>query len=60
MEIDELILGVIMEKVGEMLLEISVKFAEVLNPFSPRFSSFLNFALLGFPGRTPAESFSSR
>ena len=31
-------------------------FSEVLNPSSPRFFSFLNFALLGSSNRTPAES----
>jgi hypothetical protein len=59
-EIDELISGVIIEKVDKMLSETPVKPAEILNPFSPRSSSFLNFALLGSPNKIPAKSLSSR
>jgi hypothetical protein len=40
-----------------MLSEVSAKFAEILNLFSSRFSSFLNLALLGFFDRIPAKSF---
>jgi hypothetical protein len=50
--------GVIPE-VSEILLEVPVKFAEILNLFSSRFFSFFDFALLGFPDRTFAESFNN-
>jgi hypothetical protein len=43
-------------KINEILSEISVKPAEILNPFSPRFFSFFDLALLGFSGKTPVES----
>lgn len=46
--------GVIPE-VGEMSSEAPAEPAEVLNPSSPRSSSFLDPALLGSPDRTPAE-----
>jgi hypothetical protein len=60
MEIDELILGIIVEEVGKILSEAPLEPAEVLNPFSPRSSFFLDFALLGSFGRTLTEPFSSR
>jgi hypothetical protein len=46
--------GVISE-MGEISSEAPVEPAEILNPSSPRSSSFLDFALLGSPDRTPAE-----
>jgi hypothetical protein len=60
MEIDELILGIIIKEMGEMLSEAFLEFAEILNLFSSRFFSFLDSALLGFFDRTPAEPFDSR
>jgi hypothetical protein len=42
-------------EINEILSRALVKPAEILNPFSLRFSSFFDFALLGFPDRTPIE-----
>jgi hypothetical protein len=60
MEIDELILGDIIKRVNKMLSEVPVKSAKILNPFSPRFFFFLNFALLDSSDKILAESFGSR
>jgi hypothetical protein len=46
-------------KMNELLLETPVKPAEILNPFSPRFSSFLDPAFLGSFDRIFAEPFSN-
>ena len=46
-------------EINKMLSKIPVKFIEVLNPFSPRFFSFFDFALLDFSNRILAELFSS-
>jgi hypothetical protein len=59
MEIDELISGVIVKKMGKILFKAPVKLAKILNLFSPQFFSFFNFTLLGFLDRTPAEFFNS-
>jgi hypothetical protein len=45
----------IISEVGEMLSEAFIKPAEILNPFSFRFSFFFNFALLDSSGRILAE-----
>jgi hypothetical protein len=50
---------IIIPEMGEMLSEAPVKPAEILNPFSFRSFSFLNFTLLGFSDKTLAESFNS-
>jgi hypothetical protein len=47
-------------EVDELLLEAFAKPAEVLNPFSSRFFSFFNPALLGFPGKILAKFFNNR
>jgi hypothetical protein len=47
-------------EVDEMLSEAPAEPAEVLNPSSPRSSSFLDPALLGSPDRTPAEPLGSQ
>jgi hypothetical protein len=41
----------IIPEINEILSEVPVKPAEILNLFSPRFSFFLNPALLGSPGK---------
>jgi hypothetical protein len=46
-------------KINKMLSEAPVKPAEILNPFSSRFFSFFNLALLGSFNRTPAEPLNS-
>jgi hypothetical protein len=60
MEIDELISGIIIKKIGKILSETPVKSAEILNPFSLRSFSFFNLTLLDSFNRTLAESFNSR
>jgi hypothetical protein len=57
MEIDELISGVIIEKMGKILSEALIELAEILNPFSSRFFSFFNLTLLGSPDRIPVKPF---
>jgi hypothetical protein len=47
-------------EMDELLLEIPVKPAEILNPFSPRSFSFLNPALLDFSDKTSTEPFNNR
>jgi hypothetical protein len=42
-------------EVNKILSGVSVKPAEILNPFSFRSFSFFNFALLDFLNRIPAE-----
>jgi hypothetical protein len=46
-------------KIDKILSKIPIKPAKILNPFSPRFFSFLNFALLDFPDRISAEPFNN-
>jgi hypothetical protein len=41
----------IIPEINEILSEISIELAEILNLFSFRFFSFFNFALLGSPGK---------
>jgi hypothetical protein len=60
MKIDELISGVIIKKMDKVLSEIPVKLAKILNPFSFRFSFFLNFALLDSPGKISVKSLNNR
>ena len=57
MEIDELISGIVIKKVNKMSSKAPTKPAEILNPSSPRFFSFLNPTLLDFSGKTPAKPF---
>jgi hypothetical protein len=59
MEIDELISGIIIKKIDKILSETPVKPAEILNPFSSRFFSYFNFALLGFSNKISAEPLSN-
>jgi hypothetical protein len=47
-------------EVNEILSEAPAEPAEILNPFSSRFSSFFDFALLDSPDKTPAEPLGSR
>jgi hypothetical protein len=47
----------IIPEISKILSETPVKPAEILNLFSFRFFSFLNFALLGSPNRIFAEFF---
>jgi hypothetical protein len=47
-------------EVDELLLEALIKPAEILNPFSPRFFSFLNLTLLNSPNRTLAKPLGNR
>jgi hypothetical protein len=49
----------VISKISKILSETPVKPAEILNLFSSRFSSFLNFALLGSPNKTLAKFFNS-
>jgi hypothetical protein len=58
-EIDELISGIVVKEVGEMLLEVLAEFAEILNLSLSQFSFFLDFALLGFSDRIPAAPLSN-
>jgi hypothetical protein len=44
-------------EIDEMLSETFAKPAKILNPFSPRFFFYLDFALLDFPDRISAEPF---
>jgi hypothetical protein len=43
-------------KINKILSETFIKPAEILNPFSSRFFSFLNFIFLDFFGKTFAKS----
>jgi hypothetical protein len=47
-------------EIDKILSEAFIKPAEILNFFSPRFFFFVDFALLGSPGRISAEPFDSR
>jgi hypothetical protein len=46
-------------EIDEILSKIPVKSAKVLNPFSSRFFSFFNLALLDFSNKIPVKSFSN-
>jgi hypothetical protein len=49
----------IIPEIGEILSEVSVKPAEILNPSSSRFFFFFDFTLLNFPGRILIKFFNS-
>jgi hypothetical protein len=49
----------IISKVNKILSEVSVKPAEILNLFSPRFFSFFDFTLLSFFGKIFAKFFNN-
>jgi hypothetical protein len=59
MEIDELISGIIIKKISEILSEIPLKPAKILNPFSPQSFSFLNPVLLNSFNKTLTEPLNS-
>jgi hypothetical protein len=47
-------------KMNKILSGALIKPTKILNPSSPRSPSFLNFALLDFPDKTPAKPFNSQ